>query len=94
MAKKQNRESVVIGHLATKARPAVRMTGGAALAARFEAETAAAQARADELDRILEGGIYRGSGADPGSIVGLDGLTPSSETPMDGDTDRTDPNPS
>lgn len=32
--------------------------------------------------------------ADPGSVVGLDGFTPDSDTPKNGDPARTDPDPS
>lgn len=57
----------------------------------LEAETEAANAHADEID--ARPALYTGS-ADPGSIVGLDGFTPTVDTPVNGDTERTDPDPS
>lgn len=66
--------------------PAVEPAQAEANRAAFEA--AVEQAHADALkrierdDEILAGGVYAGTGADPGSIVGLDGFTPG------GDTDR------
>lgn len=132
MAKKSNRESVTIGHLATKSRPSVSIPRNALAAGRptepefsahearppgaklgelIERETAAANACMDAKERALdEHGYgrpcclasivpphYHAIGcrsADPGSVVGLDGLTPDSDTATDGDTPRTDPDPS
>lgn len=73
--------------------PATKVKG-AALAAAFAEAELAAEERGRELDAILESGRYRDGSADPGSIVGLDGFIPSGETPVDGDTTRTDPDTS
>lgn len=56
-------------------------------------EMAAALAKAEEDDRQLATGLYPDKG-DPGTVVGLDGFTPSVETAEDGNPERTDPNPS
>lgn len=56
-----------------------------------ETEAALAKARRDD-DRLAEG-VYTG-GADPAHVTGLDESNPDSETPENGDTERTDPNAS
>lgn len=85
MPKKNNREMVVLGHVTTpKAAPKT-----------LEQLAAEVEASIDPTVRTVEevGELYTGS-ADPGSIVGLDEFTPDSETAVDGDSTRTDPDPS
>jgi hypothetical protein len=56
-------------------------------------EMAAALAKAERDDEQLATGLYPDKG-DPGTVVGLDGVTPTVETAVNGDPKRTDPNPS
>ncbi|HUS27595.1 MAG TPA: hypothetical protein VMZ53_03780 [Kofleriaceae bacterium] len=100
MAKKSNRETVTVGQpIRTRVVTSPSgVNGGSALAELFEREAAAAIAKADADDAKLAAAaasapFYTGS-ADPGTVVGLDGLAPSSETPKDGDSKRPDTDPS
>lgn len=101
----KNRETTTLGHLlrGSVAMPApaalvraqadkLEADNRTALAKLIESETAAAHAHADKLDEQLATGLYPSRGADPATIVGLDGLTPDGDTAGDGDSERTDPN--
>lgn len=99
MSKSKNRETVTLGQatppeLAQQRDEELQRLNRSRFAELVEAETAAANAHADKMDEQLASGLFRDGSADPGSVVGLDGMIPSSDTPDHGDPDRTDPHSS